>query len=103
MKKKFRSIEEIRMELEDQMGVKVKSDAQIMKIRVDLLKAENSTKEEQSVALNDLEYYVHQIDNAVDLEKMHGLEVVIDYLNHSNVELQEKAAKVIGAAVQRYS
>ena len=101
MKKKFRSIEEIRKELEDHMGMKVKSDAQIMKIKIDLLKAENATEEEQSIALEDLEYYVHQIDNAVDLEKMHGLEVVIKYLNHSSIKLQEKAAKVIGAAVQR--
>lgn len=102
VKKKFRSIEEIRKELEDHMGMKVKSDAQIMKIKVDLLRAENSTELEQANALEDLEYYVHQIDNAVDLEKMHGLEVVINYLNHSIIEMQEKAAKVIGAAVQRF-
>eukprot|EP00795_Rhopilema_esculentum_P012448 gene12448-3117_t len=100
VKQKFRSIEEIRKELEDHMGWKVKSDAQLMKIRVEILRAENATKEEQSHALEDLEYYVHQIDNAVDLEKMHGLQVVIQFLNNSDLQLQEKAAKVIGAAVQ---
>lgn len=103
MKSKFRSIEEIRRELEDHMGMNIKSDAQIMKVKIDLLKAENATEEEQINSLEDLEYYVHQIDNAVDLEKMHGFKVVIDYLNHSNIKLQERAAKVIGAAVQRYS
>ena len=102
MKNKFRSIEEIRKELEDHMGMNIKSDAQIMKIKIDLLKAENTTEEEQSTSLDDLEYYVHQIDNAIDLEKMHGLQVVIGYLNHSSIKLQEKAAKVVGAAVQRY-
>ena len=80
----------------------MKSDAQIMKIKVEILKAENATEKERLNALDDLEYYVHQIDNAVDLDKIHGMEVVIKYLNNSNVKLQEKAAKVIGAAVQRY-
>lgn len=79
-----------------------KSDAQIMKIKVEILKAENATEKEVLTALDDLEYYVHQIDNAVDLDKIHGMEVVIKYLNNSNVELQEQAAKVVGAAVQRY-
>ena len=101
VKQKFRSIEEIRKELEDHVGWKIKSDAQLMKISVEILRAENATKEEQSHALEDLEYYVHQIDNAVDLEKMHGLQVVIQFLNNSDLKLQEKAAKVIGAAVQR--
>ena len=101
MKKKFRSIDEIRKDLEDHMGMSMKSDAQIMKVKIDLLKAENATEEEKLNSLEDLEYYVHQIDNAVDLEKMHGFKVVIDFLNYSSVELQEKAAKVVGAAVQR--
>ena len=80
----------------------MKSDAQIMKIKVEILKAENATDKERLNALDDLEYYVHQIDNAVDLDKIHGMEVVIKYLNNSDLKLQEKAAKVIGAAVQRY-
>ena len=83
------------------MGMSIKSDAQIMKVKIDLLKAENATEEEKLNSLEDLEYYVHQIDNAVDLEKMHGFKVVIDFLNDSSVKLQEKAAKVVGAAVQR--
>jgi len=100
VKKKFRSIDEIRKDLEDHMGMSIKSDAQIMKVKIDLLKAENATEEEKLNSLEDLEYYVHQIDNAVDLEKMHGFKVVIDFLNDSSVKLQEKAAKVVGAAVQ---
>ena len=72
-----------------------------MKLKVEVLKALNSTEVEQSLVLDDLEYYVHQIDNAVDLDKMKGLEVVIQYLNHSTAKLQEKAARVLGAAVQR--
>eukprot|EP00112_Aurelia_sp_Birch-Aquarium-sp1_P017196 Seg397.9 transcript_id=Seg397.9/GoldUCD/mRNA.D3Y31 product="Nucleotide exchange factor SIL1" protein_id=Seg397.9/GoldUCD/D3Y31 len=100
VKKKFRSIEEIRKELEDSHIMHTKSDAQIMKIKVEILKAENATEKEVLTALDDLEYYVHQIDNAVDLDKIHGMEVVIKYLNNSNVELQEQAAKVVGAAVQ---
>ncbi len=81
--------------------MQVKSDAQIMKLKLEVLKASNATEPEQLNVLEDLEYYVHQIDNAVDLEKMNGFKIVIQYLNHSTVKLQEKAAKVIGSAVQR--
>ncbi len=72
-----------------------------MKLKLEVLKASNATEQEQLNVLEDLEYYVHQIDNAVDLEKMNGFKIVIQYLNHSTVKLQEKAAKVIGSAVQR--
>eukprot|EP00794_Sanderia_malayensis_P005152 gene5152-5802_t len=100
VKKKFRSIEEIRKELGDSFGFQIKSDAQIMKLKLELLRSPNSTEQELSIVLDDLENYVHQIDNAVDLEKMGGFELIISYLNHSVATLQEKAAKVIGSAVQ---
>ena len=101
VKKKFRTIEQIRSELEDTLGVQMKSDVDIMKNKLEILEHVNSTEKEKEVALDDLEYYSHQIDNAKDLEKMGGLKLVIEFLNSSNVVLQEKAARVIGAAAQR--
>lgn len=100
-KKNFRSMEEIKAELEGSMGWNIKSDVQIMRDIVDLLKSDKKTREEKMVALDSLEDYAHQIDNGKDLEKIGGLKVIVNMLNKSDEIMQEKAANVIGAAAQR--
>jgi len=100
VKKKFRSIEEIRSELEHTMGWKIKSDMEIMKDHIFLLQNESQSDEVKGVTLDNLEYYVHQIDNGKDLVRMGRLTPIIMMLNDTNEILQEKAANVIGAAAQ---
>lgn len=48
--------------------------------------------------LFDLEYYVHQMDNAQDLLSFGGLQVVINGLNSTEPLVKEYAAFVLGAA-----
>ena len=52
-------------------------------------------------ALKELEYHVHNLDNAKDLNAIGGLVLVIRQLNHSSPEVRSHAAHVIGAASQR--
>ena len=101
-KKTFRSMDEIKKDLEKNMGWNVKSDVQIMQDILKQLKAKNSSIQEKSQALDSLEDYVHQVDNGKDFEKIGGLKEVVDLLNSSSEVLQEKAANLIGAATQRY-
>ena len=52
-------------------------------------------------ALEELEFYVHQIDNARDLNVIGGLVLVVRLLNHSEPEVRSHAAHVLGSASQR--
>jgi len=99
-KKKFRPIEEIRAELEDQMGWKIKSDFESMKDHLLAVLQDNVTDSLKMDTLDSLEDYVHQIDNARDLDKIDGYKVLNKLLNSSSDEIKEKAANVIAAAVQ---
>lgn len=65
------------------------------------LASKTATIPELSQALEELEYYVHHIDNAKELNSVGGLVVVVRLLNHSHPEIRSGAAHVIGAATQR--
>jgi nucleotide exchange factor SIL1 len=54
-------------------------------------------------ALEELEYYVHQMHNAHDLNAIGGLVLVVRLLNHTHADVKSWAARVIGSASQRYS
>ena len=66
------------------------------------LAKKNATVEELVHALEELEYHVHNLDNAKDLNAIGGLVLVMRQLNHSSPEVRSNAAHVIGAASQRY-
>ena len=66
------------------------------------LAKKNATVEELVHALEELEYHVHNLDNAKDLNAIGGLVLVIRQLNHSSPEVRSNAAHVVGAASQRY-
>lgn len=78
-------------------------DVEIMLEHVQTLVNENSTIQEMLRALEELEYYVHQIDNAKDLNVIGGLVPIVRLLNHTNPEVRGHAAHVVGAAAQRYA
>lgn len=68
---------------------------------VDTLNNSGSTLTEKEHALDELEYYVHQIDNARDLDTIGGLSLVIKLMNSSEEGLRIRACYVLGSAVQR--
>ena len=84
------------------LGLVTEEVRQMMKL-VDILHDNSSNSEELIFALGELEYLVHQIDNARDLDKIGGLKLVVFLLEHTNDTVQCNAAHVIGAAAQRYN
>ena len=82
------------------LGLKMRSEVEIMAQHVDTLVDQMSTDEQRLHALNELEYYVHQIDNARDLNTIGGLVVVVRCLNDLDVGIRGAAALVLGAAAQ---
>ena len=62
----------------------------------------DATIQELVHALEELEYHVHNLDNAKDLNTIGGLVLVMRQLNHSSPEVRSHAAHVIGSASQRY-
>ena len=83
------------------LGLVTDDVRQMMKL-VDILHTNTSSSEELIFALSELEYLVHQIDNARDLDVIGGLKLVVFLLEHTNDTVQCNAAHVIGAATQRY-
>jgi len=97
--KNFRSIEEIRKELEG-VDLFVKKDIEIITAHVEMLNSTDATLAEKEHALDELEYYVHQIDNARDLDSIGGLFLVIKLMNSTEPSLASRAAYVLGSATQ---
>jgi len=98
-KKKFRSMEEIREELGEYQMVE-EADFTVMKR---LLVAAADTDGQQSVrlhALQELEYYLHQVDNANDFIKIDGLKKMMEILDKKCPELRAEAIHVMGTAIQ---
>lgn len=98
--KTFRSIDEIRKELEG-VDLFLKKDIEEISKHVEILNTSSSSLAEKEHALDELEYYVHQIDNARDLDTIGGLSLVIKFMNSSQESLRTRACYVLGSAVQR--
>ena len=81
----------------------VTDDVKQMIKLVDILRDNSSSLEDLIFALTELEYLVHQIDNARDLDIIDGLKLVVFLLEHTNDTVQCNAAHVIGAAAQRFA
>ncbi|XP_076768941.1 nucleotide exchange factor SIL1 isoform X2 [Arvicanthis niloticus] len=97
IKQLFRPIEELKKEF-DELNVVLETDMQIMVRLINRFNSSSSSLEEKVAALFDLEYYVHQMDNAQDLLSFGGLQVVINGLNSTEPLVKEYAAFVLGAA-----
>ncbi|KAM9604009.1 nucleotide exchange factor SIL1 isoform 1-T3 [Morphnus guianensis] len=98
VRKKFRPIEQLKEEFE-KLNMKMETDYEIMVKLISKFNSSASTLDEKVAALYDLEYYVHQVDNAKDFLSMGGLQLVIDGLNSTEATLKEHAAFVLGAAL----
>ncbi|XP_023591356.1 nucleotide exchange factor SIL1 isoform X2 [Trichechus manatus latirostris] len=97
VKQLFRPIEELKKDFAE-LNVVIETDVQIMVRLINKFNSSSSSLEEKIAALFDLEYYVHQMDNAQDLLSFGGLQVVINALNSTEPLVKEYAAFVLGAA-----
>lgn len=97
VKRLFRPIEELKRDFAE-LNVVIETDMQIMVRLINKFNSSSSSLEEKIAALFDLEYYVHQMDNAQDLLSFGGLQVVINGLNSTEPLVKEYAAFVLGAA-----
>ncbi|XP_047585730.1 nucleotide exchange factor SIL1 isoform X3 [Lutra lutra] len=97
VKRLFRPIEELKKDFEE-LNVIIETDMQIMVRLINKFNSSSSSLEEKIAALFDLEYYVHQMDNAQGLLSFGGLQVVINGLNSTEPLVKEYAAFVLGAA-----
>lgn len=66
-----------------------------------VLASNSSSVSDLCQALEELEYYVHQIHNALDLNGIGGLVLVVRLLNHTHPDVKSWSARVIGSASQR--
>uniref|UniRef100_W5K495 Nucleotide exchange factor SIL1 n=1 Tax=Astyanax mexicanus TaxID=7994 RepID=W5K495_ASTMX len=94
----FRSVDELKREMET-MNFLVETDEQIMGKLLAQFNSTSGTVDQRVSALLELEYLVHQVDNAKNLVSMGGMKLVTDALNSTDIRLQESAAFVLGSAV----
>ena len=83
------------------LPVTVHGDIAAMLTHTQTLAQRESTIPDLLQALDELEYHVHEIDNARDLNAVGGLVVIVRLLNHSSPDVRGSAATVIGSASQR--
>ncbi|KAM6953037.1 nucleotide exchange factor SIL1 [Lycodopsis pacificus] len=95
---RYRPLEELKRDFA-QLDLLVETDVQIMKRLLDQFNSSNSTTEQRLSILLELEYLVHQVDNAQNLCSMGGLQLIVDSLNSTDFRFQESSAFVLGSAV----
>ncbi|KAF9686080.1 hypothetical protein SADUNF_Sadunf03G0121100 [Salix dunnii] len=75
--------------------MKMPSDAQLMQIAIDDLINSSSSLEDRQRALQELLILVEPLDNANDLNKLGGLAVVIQELNHPDPDTRRLSAWIL--------
>ncbi|XP_072252385.1 nucleotide exchange factor SIL1 isoform X2 [Leuresthes tenuis] len=95
---KYRPLEELKRDMA-QLDMLVETDVQIMRRLLDQFNSSNTTTEQRLSILLELEYLVHQVDNAQTLCSMGGLQFILEGLNSSDIRLQESSAFVLGSAL----
>ncbi|XP_069755275.1 nucleotide exchange factor SIL1 isoform X2 [Narcine bancroftii] len=98
VRKTFRPINELMKDFEA-MNVMMETDMEIINKLVGKFNSSSATLEEKIGALYDLEYYVHQVDNAKHLVSIGGLQLMINALNATEPLIQEHAAFVLGSTL----
>uniref|UniRef100_A0A4W5NSS4 Nucleotide exchange factor SIL1 n=1 Tax=Hucho hucho TaxID=62062 RepID=A0A4W5NSS4_9TELE len=98
LRAQFRPMEELKRDMA-KLDMLMESDFQVISRLMSQFNSSNTTVEEKIKALHDLEYLVHQVDNAQNLVSRGGLKLVVDALNSTDYRLQESAAFVLGSAL----
>ena len=93
----FRSMEELKEAL-GEVNMNVETDVEII---TKLVNQFNSESSDLAMILEDLEYYLHQYDNALLFVDLGGLtSIIIPSLNSSNTELRSRACQLVSGAAQ---
>ncbi|ELT97086.1 hypothetical protein CAPTEDRAFT_220900 [Capitella teleta] len=95
----FRSMEEIKDDFKE-MNLAMKSENEILSDLIKRYQQVALEPEERAVILEDLEYYLHQVDNAVDFCNMGGMALLMDDLNSTVAQVKSQAALALAAAMQ---
>ncbi|XP_011004315.1 PREDICTED: hsp70 nucleotide exchange factor FES1 [Populus euphratica] len=80
--------------------MKMPSDAELMHMAIDDLNNSSSSSEDRQRALQELLILVEPLDNANDLNKLGGLAIVIQELDHPDQDIRRLSAWVLGKACQ---
>lgn len=99
VKENFRSYEELKKALSD-MKLSVKTEAEIVTELTNKLNESNKSKDQLKTILIDLEYYLHQIDNAQLFSDIGGMNSMLKLMNNTAEEIRETACHTLGAALQ---
>ncbi|KAB0794863.1 hypothetical protein PPYR_11702 [Photinus pyralis] len=101
--KKFRSYEELKEDL-SKLDVRPKTDGELLKELMLYHKVLTTTQEHQELIVSiieDLEYLVHQIDNANDFVTLNGFaDIIYPNLNSTNLDIKDGTLKLLGSSMQ---
>ena len=81
-------------------SMEMRADVEVMQDIVAILKNSSASELQKLRALEELEYYVHQIDNARDLEVIGGMEPLLSALEDGSNEMRSLAILTLGSAMQ---
>lgn len=97
--KKFRSFEELKKDF-DELDLNMETDMDTLGRLIKQYREADSDSSRITI-LEDLEYLVHQFDNAITFIDLGGLEVIVNPgLNSTNVAVKEGILHLLGSAVQ---
>lgn len=103
VRKRFRSYDELKKKFQE-LNLNIKTDLEllnelILKFRESKLK-EDESEDEKLTILTDLEYMVHQVDNAKEFVQAGGILETLPLLNASSPRIRSAAAHLLGSAAQ---
>ncbi|KAL3864363.1 hypothetical protein ACJMK2_006053 [Sinanodonta woodiana] len=99
VKKKFRSYKELKEDFV-KINMDIKTEGEIITEMVKQLNKPDITAKDKLQVLSELEYLLHQIDNAVLFSDLGGLELAIKALNDTDSDIKAEATMVLGSALQ---
>ncbi|XP_070211540.1 nucleotide exchange factor SIL1-like isoform X1 [Littorina saxatilis] len=97
--KQFRSYEELKQDMES-INAKVKTDAEVITELVELFRSTSPVEDDVIPILSQLEYYLHQIDNAMLFCDLGAMPMLLKCLNNSKDDVRSEAALTLGSAAQ---
>ncbi|GAB6024938.1 nucleotide exchange factor sil1 [Chamberlinius hualienensis] len=97
--KRFRPMEVLKDEF-SKLNMNITTETEIIGSILENLFKNEVTEEEKIEAFKELEYYVHQYDNAQNFITMGGFLLVLPALNATSENLKLAAADLIGSAMQ---
>lgn len=98
---KYKSYKELKQDLKD-LELNMQTEAEMMQdLFARITGKEESSDDEKSTILEDLEYLCHSIDNSLLFISMGGVErIILPTLNQSSVALKVKSLKTLGVVLQ---